>query len=105
MLAFHRRGEDVQLDLPISSIRPSIGTILCAERWCCLRPQSHLLYGEDKAAVRPLNLQKRVAAAEKLRWPQGGPTLFCNILQVVGSPWNEIALLNIFFISTLAVAI
>ena len=56
-----------------------------------LRPQSHLLYGEDKAAVRPLNLQKRAAAAEKLRWPQGGPTLFCNILQAVGSPWNEIA--------------
>ena len=70
-----------------------------------LRPQSHLLYGEDKAAVRPLNLQKRAAAAENLRWPQGGPTFFCNILQAVGSPWNEIALLNIFFISTLAVAI
>ena len=31
------------------------------------RPQSHLLYGEDKAAVRPLTLQKRAAAAEKLR--------------------------------------
>ena len=63
------------------------------KRWGCrtVRPQSHLLYGEDKAAVRPLNLQKRAAAAEILRWPQGGPTLFCNILQVVGSPWNEIA--------------
>ena len=56
-----------------------------------LRPQSHLLYGEDKTAVRPLNLQKCAAAAEKLRWPQGGPTFFCNILQAVGSPWNEIA--------------
>ena len=56
-----------------------------------------MLYGEDKVAVRPLNLQKRAAAAEKLRWPQGGPTFFCNILQAVGSPWNEIALLNIFF--------
>ena len=58
---------------------------------CSVRPQSHLLYGEDKAAVRPLNLQKRAAAAEKLRWPQGGPTPFGYILQAVGSLWNEIA--------------
>ena len=56
-----------------------------------IRPQSHLLYGEDKAAVRPLNCQKRAAAAEFLRWPQGGPTPFGYILQAVGYPWNEIA--------------
>ena len=53
-----------------------------------LRPRSHLLYGEDTAAVRPLNWQKHAAAAEKLRWPQGGPTPFGYILQAVGSPWN-----------------
>ena len=53
-----------------------------------LRPKSHLLYGEDTAAVHPLNWQKRAAAAEKLRWSQGGPTPFGYILQAVGSPWN-----------------
>ena len=53
-----------------------------------LRPKSHLLYGEDTSAVRPLNLQKRAAAAEFLRWPQGGPTSYGYILQAVGSPWN-----------------
>ena len=34
-----------------------------------LRPKSHLLYGKDTVAVRPLNWQKRAAAAEFLRWP------------------------------------
>ena len=53
-----------------------------------LRPKSHLLYGEDTAAVCPLNSQKRAAAAEKLRWPQGGPMPFGYLLQAVGSPWN-----------------
>ena len=66
---------------------------------------SHLLYGEDKAAVRPLNLQKRAAAAVFLRWPQGGPTPFGYILQAVGSPWNYNCVVKHFFISTLTVAI
>ena len=58
-----------------------------------LRPRSHLLYGEDTAAVRPLNGQKRAAAAEKLRWPQGGPTSYGYILEAVGAPWNYSAAL------------
>ena len=41
-----------------------------------LRPKSHLLYGEDKAAVPSVNWQKRAVATEFLRWPQGGPTPF-----------------------------
>ena len=53
-----------------------------------LRPKSHLLYGEDTAAVHPLNLQKRAEAAVFLRWPQGGPTSYGYILQAVGAPWN-----------------
>ena len=56
-------------------------------------------------AVRPLNLQKRAADAEKLRWPQGGPTPFGYLLQAVGSPWNYNCVVKHFFISTLAVAI
>ena len=32
-----------------------------------VRPKSHLLYGEDTAAIPPLNCQKRAAAAEFLR--------------------------------------
>ena len=64
-----------------------------------------MLYGEDTAAVRPLNLQKRAAAAEKLRWPQGGPMPFGYILQAVGSPWNYNCVVKHFCISTLAVAI
>ena len=48
------------------------------------RPKSHLLYGKDTAAVRPLNWQKRAAAAVFLRWPQGGPTSYSYILQAVG---------------------
>ena len=62
---------------------------LCQQRvGKLLRPKSHLLYGEDTAAVRPLNLQKRAAATVFLRWPQGGPTLYGYILQAVGAPWN-----------------
>ena len=73
------RGKE-QVRTSVGPLRNSTGRVV--------RPRSHLLYGEDTAAVRPLNWQKRVAAAEKLRWPQGGPTPFGYILQAVGAPWN-----------------
>uniref|UniRef100_A0A8C4NDR9 Carbohydrate sulfotransferase n=1 Tax=Eptatretus burgeri TaxID=7764 RepID=A0A8C4NDR9_EPTBU len=38
-----------------------------------------------------------VAAAEFLRWPQGGPMPFGYILQAVRSPWNYNAELLLFF--------
>ena len=53
-----------------------------------VRPKSHLLYGEDTAAVHPLNLQKRAAAAVFQTWPRGGPMSYGYILQAVGAPWN-----------------
>ena len=73
--------------------------------FCSFRPKSHLLHGEDTAAVRPLNWQKRAAAAEFLRWPQGGPTSYGYILQAVGVAVELLRGVTTFFISTFAVSI
>ena len=46
--------------------------------------QSHLLYGEDTAAVGPRNREIHAAGAEDLRWPQGHRTAYTYLLQAVG---------------------
>ena len=47
-------------------------------------PKSHLLYGRRTAAVYTRNREKRAAAAENLRLPQGRRTAHPYFLQAVG---------------------